>query len=151
MKYASALLVGILALALTAGSAPEKAKERRYFKNEAAASAQLPFSEGVLAGDTFYVAGHIGHDLETMRPPDDPKEEARLLLDRIKATLAKAGLTMDDLVYVTVYCTDLSLYDDFNKVYRTYFAEEFPARAFVGSGPLLFGAHFEVQAIAVKR
>jgi 2-iminobutanoate/2-iminopropanoate deaminase len=151
MKYASALLVGILALALTAGSAPEKAKERRYFKNEAAASAQLPFSDGVLAGDTFDVAGHIGHDLETMRPPDDPKEEARLLLDRIKATLARAGLTMDDLVYVTVYCTDLSLYDDFNKVYRTYFAEEFPARAFVGSGPLLFGAHFEVQAIAVKR
>ena len=60
-------------------------------------------------------------------------------------------MTMDDLVYVTVYCPDLSLYDEFNRVYRTYFTGEFPARAFVGSGPLLFGGHFEVQGIAVKR
>ena len=60
-------------------------------------------------------------------------------------------MTMDDLVYVTVYCPDLSLYGEFNSVYRTYFTGEFPARAFIGSGPLLFGGHFEVQGIAVKR
>jgi enamine deaminase RidA (YjgF/YER057c/UK114 family) len=77
--------------------------------------------------------------------------EARVLLDGVQATLAEAGMTMDDLTYVTVYCSDLSLYDDFNKVYRTYFSQEFPARAFIGSGPLIFGAHFEMQAIAVKR
>jgi enamine deaminase RidA (YjgF/YER057c/UK114 family) len=42
-------------------------------------------------------------------------------------------------------------YDAFNKIYRTYFTQEFPARAFIGSGRLLFGARFEVQAIAVRR
>ena len=58
---------------------------------------------------------------------------------------------MDDLATVTVYCPDVSLFNKFNGVYRTYFKKEFPARAFIGSGPLLFGGHFEVQAIAVKQ
>ena len=58
---------------------------------------------------------------------------------------------VDDLVSVQVFCSDVSHYDSFNRVYRTYFTKEFPARAFLGSGPLLFGARFEVQGIAVKR
>jgi 2-iminobutanoate/2-iminopropanoate deaminase len=58
-------------------------------------------------------------------------------------------MTMDDLVFVQVYCTDVKLYDTFNAVYRTYF-KRFPARAFLGSGPLLGGARFEIQGIAEK-
>ena len=42
-------------------------------------------------------------------------------------------------------------YDAFNSVYRTYFTTEFPARAFLGSGTLLFGARFEVMGIAVRK
>ncbi len=58
---------------------------------------------------------------------------------------------MDDLVTVTVYCSDVKHYDAFNAVYRTYFKKEFPARAFIGAGTLLFNARFEMQGIAVKR
>jgi len=43
------------------------------------------------------------------------------------------------------------LYDKFNSAYRSYFGKEYPARAFVGSGPLLREAHFEMLGIAVKR
>ena len=50
----------------------------------------------------------------------------------------------------TVYSPDLSLYGDFNEVYRSHFEGDFPARAFIGSGPLLFGMRFEMQAIAVR-
>lgn len=60
-------------------------------------------------------------------------------------------MAMDDLVYLQVFCSNVAHYDAFNSVYRTYFKKEFPARAFIGSGPLLFGARFEVQGIAVKR
>ena len=60
-------------------------------------------------------------------------------------------MTMDDLVSVTIYSPDLSLYSTFNEIYRPYFAKGFPARAFIGSGPLLFGMRFEMQAIAIKR
>jgi enamine deaminase RidA (YjgF/YER057c/UK114 family) len=59
---------------------------------------------------------------------------------------------MDDLVYVQIACTDLSLYDKFNVTYRSYFTtKDLPAREFIGAGSLLRGGHFELQAIAVRR
>lgn len=110
----------------------------------------MPFSNGVMAGNTFYMSGHIGLDAATKKPPADAEQEARLMLDAFRETLSRAKLGMDDLVFVQVFCSDVSLFERFNAVYRTYFAREFPARAFIGSGPLLFGARFEIQGIAVK-
>ena len=60
-------------------------------------------------------------------------------------------MTMDDLVSVQIFCSDVAHYDAFNAVYRTYFEGDFPARAFIGAGTLLFDARFEVQGIAVRR
>ncbi|HVF70705.1 MAG TPA: Rid family hydrolase [Chthoniobacterales bacterium] len=111
----------------------------------------LPFSDAVLVGNTLYLAGKIGVDPQTGRAPEDVEKEIRLLLDGIKATLNAADLTMDDLVSVQIFCPDLSLYEKFNEVYRTYFTKSFPARAFIGSGPLLRGGRFEAQGIAVRR
>jgi len=111
----------------------------------------LPFSDGVLAGNTLYLAGKLGLDPATGKPPEDVEQEVRFVLDSVKATLTAAELTMDDLVSVQVFCPDLSLYDKFNEVYRTYFTKNLPARAFIGSGPLLRGGRFEVQGIAVRR
>ncbi len=105
-------------------------------------SVNAPFSDGVMVGNTLYLAGRLGSDVE---------QEARLMIDGIKAVLADAGMTMDDLVSVQVFCSDVSLFDKFNPVYRSYFKKDFPARAFIGSGTLLRGAHFEMQAIAVKQ
>ena len=123
---------------------------RVYFPPPGGYSA-LPFSVGVFAGDTFYVAGHLGLEPGTRNVPSDPDQEARLLLDGLRATLAKASLTMDDVVSVQIFCSDVSLFDQFNAIYRTYFTEPLPARAFLGSGPLLFGARFEICAIAAKK
>ena len=111
----------------------------------------LPYSDGVLVGNTLYLAGRIGIDPETGKPPAELEKEIRLLLDGMKATLAAADLTMDDLISVQIFCPDLSLYDKFNEIYRTYFIKDFPARAFIGSGPLLRGGRFEAQAIAARR
>lgn len=110
----------------------------------------LPFSMGVFAGNTFYLSGHIGLDPQTKRVPAEAEQEARLMLDSFRETLARAGLRIDDLVFVQVFCSDVSLFEKFNAVYRSYFSAEFPARAFLGSGPLLFDARFEIQGIAVK-
>jgi len=110
----------------------------------------LPFSSGVLVGNTFYLCGHIGVDPVTREVPADPEQEARFMLDAVRATLARAGLGMDDLVMVQVFASDISLFDQFNSVYRTYFTGNFPARAFIGSGPLLLSARFEMLGIAVK-
>ena len=114
-------------------------------------NASLPFSDGVMVGNTLYLAGRLGIDPKTNQVPSDPEQESRLMIDGFKAVLAEAGMTMDDLVSVQIFCSDISLYDKFNGVYRSYFKKDFPARAFLGSGPLLRGAHFEMQAIAVKQ
>ncbi|MGH9795503.1 MAG: RidA family protein [Candidatus Acidiferrales bacterium] len=135
----------------------EPASSRRHItvsrsgSTPAGGAAQLPFSNGVLAGNTLYLAGVLGIDRESGRIPDDIEQEIRNALDQMKAVLAEAGMSMDDLVSVQVFCPDLSLYNTFNSVYRTYFTKEFPARAFLGSGPLLRGGHFEIQGIAVKK
>ena len=113
--------------------------------------ANLPFSDAVWAGDTLYVSGHIGVDPQTGRPPMNAAEEARLVLESLGETLLAAGLTMNDLVSIQVFCSDVSLFGEFNKVYREFFSDGFPARAFLGSGKLLFDARFEVQAVAVRR
>ena len=112
---------------------------------------QAPFSDAVLIDDTLYLAGAIGIDPKTGKPPEKPEDEVRILLDGYKAVLAEAGMTMDDLVTVQVFCTDLSLYNTFNNIYKTYFTKEYPARAFIGVASLMREGRFEIQAVARKR
>lgn len=107
-----------------------------------------PFNEIVQAGNTYYIAGRIGLDPQTNLPPADAREEIRLLLDGLRNLLRARNLSMNDLVQVNIYTPDLSLYQTFNEIYVTYFDSRLPARAFLGSGPLLFGARFELTAIA---
>jgi reactive intermediate/imine deaminase len=148
-KYLLIMLVLVLA-AFLSGAA--KSDARRYVNiPRPGAISNLPFSDGVLVGNTLYLSGRIGLDPKTNKPPEDVEEEAKLALDGIQATLQQAGMSMDDLVYVQVFCSDVNHFQKFNSVYRAYFKREFPARAFIGSGNLLFGGRFEVQGIAVKR
>ena len=84
------------------------------------------------------------------KAPDDPEEEARQVLHSVELTLKEAGMSMEDLVYVEIYCTDLKLYGAFNKAYASTLKSPYPARDFIGVKDLLFGAHFEVMGIAVR-
>ena len=110
----------------------------------------LPFSQAVRAGDTLYVSGTLGTDPKTGQAYADPEQEAHAVIESVQATLKSAGYTLDDLVSVTVYCTDLSLYAKFNTIYRGYFHGHFPSRAFIGVAALVRNARFEIQAVAVK-
>jgi 2-iminobutanoate/2-iminopropanoate deaminase len=152
--------VGFLILALAvsgilsvrgAWSQPAQQSARKVF-NAPNRTVEAPFSDGILAGNTLYLAGRIGLDTKTGKPPDAIEDEIKLMLDSLKGTLTQAGMTMDDLVYVQIACTDLSLFDKFNPIYKSYFTtKDYPAREFIGAGSLLRGGHFELQAIAVKR
>ncbi|MGA9570609.1 MAG: RidA family protein [Candidatus Acidiferrales bacterium] len=126
------------------------ATDKRQYIPPPGGMGDLPFSNAVIAGNTVYLAGHIGFDPAARKLPDDIEQEARFVLEGVRDTLTRSGLTMQDVVSLTVFCPELSLYEHFNSVYRKFFHTPFPARAFIGSGPLLFGAHFEIQAIAVK-
>jgi reactive intermediate/imine deaminase len=145
------LLVFAAGLAAGAALGTVKAGPARKYINTPGRTVNAPFSDAVLVGDTLYLAGRIGLKPGTREVPATAEEEAKLLLDQFKTVLAAADMTMDDLVTVQVFCSDVKLFDTWNKIYPTYFGKDLPARAFIGSGPLLFGARFEMQAIAVRR
>ena len=145
-KFGLGLVLGGLVVGVVASTS---AQPERQAINLPGRSVDAPFSDAILAGDTLYVAGRLG--LENGQVPDDPQQEARNALDQIQAVLAEAGMTMNDLVTVQVFCSDVAFFSDFNAVYTSYFTADPPARAFVGSGTLLRDARFEVTGIAVRR
>jgi len=141
----------VLVIGLFAGEIHAADSERTFIAPPGAdPKVAAPFSNGVMVDGTFYVGGHLGVDPATGKVPADAEAEARLVLDAVKVSLERGGLTMADLVSVTVYCTDLDLYDKFNAVYRTYFRDHYPARAFVAVAKLVRGARFEIAGVAVK-
>ncbi len=122
----------------------------RKYVNVPGRAIAAPVSDAVLVGDTLYVGGRLGHDTFG-KLPTDAAGEAKAVLDSVKSVLTAENMTMDDLVSVQVLCTDLSLFDTWNGVYRGYFGHDLPARSFIGAGSLLRGAHFEMLGIAVRR
>ena len=143
--------LAILLLGVTAAAAHAGDSGRTFIAPPGAdPKTAAPFSLGVMVDGTFYVGGHLGVDPATGKVPAEAEAETRLVMDAVKQSLEKAGLSMSDLVSVTVYCTDLELYDKFNTVYRSYFKDNYPARAFVGVAKLVRGAHFEIAGVAVK-
>src|SRR5258708_2037807 len=111
---------------------------------------QAPFSNAILAGDTLYLAGNIGLDPKTGKAPEKIEDEIKNLFDGYKATLSAAGMSMDDLVYVQVYCTAALTYTKFTAPYRPFSPRIFPPRPFTGPGSLWRGALFERGATPVR-
>jgi 2-iminobutanoate/2-iminopropanoate deaminase len=113
--------------------------------------AGLPFSDGVLVGDTLYISGRIGIDPATGTAPVDSERELKILFQEFSAVLQEAGMSWDELVWVQVFSPDLSLWEQFNAEYVKHFRGDLPARAFLSSGPLLRNGRFEMMGIAVKK
>lgn len=150
ISLASAIAAPLLALVTSAAAAATPVSHFGGATMPTPGAAQPPFSRSVLAGDTLYISGTTDNDPATGKPPPDVAAGAKLVLDNVKRAVEQAGMTMDDLVWVQIFATDLGNYATFNQVYRGYFTGPMPARAFIGAGSLLGGAHFEVMGIAVK-
>lgn len=109
----------------------------------------LPFSEAVRVGELLFLSGQIGIVPGTLKlVPGGIREEARQTLENIKSCLEAHGLAMTDLVKCTVMLADISEWDTFNEVYKTYFAGRYPARSALGANGLAQGARVEVECIA---
>jgi 2-iminobutanoate/2-iminopropanoate deaminase len=108
-----------------------------------------PFSGGILAGRTLYVAGQEGLDNGKLRP-GGIVPETQAALENIKKIVEAAGLQMADVVAVNVYIADLADFAEMNKVYKTFFPKPRPVRATVQVAALVNNARIEITAIAVK-
>ncbi|MBK9169494.1 MAG: RidA family protein [Bryobacterales bacterium] len=110
-----------------------------------------PFSPGILVDGTLYVAGQVGQNLKDGKIPDNFEAEVRQTLDNIGLVLKEAGMSFADAVTVQVYLTDMSLFQEMNKVYVTYFPDPKPARTTVGIAKLVGTAKIEITVTAHKK
>ena len=111
----------------------------------------LPYSPGIMVGDTLYLAGQLGRDPATTKiVPGGIEAETRQTLTNLREVLRAAGMDFGDVVSVTAYIVDFKDFDAYNKVYREFFQKDPPARATVGVSSLNQGGRVELQMIAVR-
>jgi len=147
MRLAVLAMAHLAASMLMAGGPPSTPAKRAI--NPPGTAEGLPFSNGILVGNTLYVAGQEGLDNGKLRP-GGIGPETQAALENVKKIVEAAGFQMTDVVSVTVYMADLAEFGDMNKAYKTYFPEPRPARATVQVAALVSHARIEISAIAVK-
>ena len=111
----------------------------------------LPFSDGIVAGNTLYIAGQEGSDESGKLASGGVAAETKAALDNIEKVVKAAGFEMKDIVSVTVYLADIKEFPDMNKVYKGVLPDPKPARATIQAAALVNNARVEIAAIAVKQ
>lgn len=112
-------------------------------------SSHVPLSPAVRAGDFVYVSGQVPVDGEGRVVEGGIAEQTEQVLQSVRAALALAGCTMDDVVKTTVWLEDARDFGAFNQVYAKHFPQDPPARTTVESR-LMIDIKIEVEAVAYK-
>ena len=146
----------ILGMAVTVvlhgqGTAVQSAARRKVIRPEKIPNTGLPYSPGILVGNTLYLSGNLGRDPVTAELVRGGIEaETRQALANLREALRTAGMDFKDVASVTAYITSFDDFAKFNAVYREFFPSDPPARATVQVAALNVGAHVELQMIAAK-
>jgi 2-iminobutanoate/2-iminopropanoate deaminase len=108
----------------------------------------LPIGQGMIHGDTLYVAQLPGDPETGDVVGDTMAEQAERVLRNVGATLDAGGSSFDDVLKVTVYITDLDDFDEFNRVYERYVSEPYPVRCAVEVADLYETVMVELDVVA---
>ena len=109
----------------------------------------LPFSQGIVHGDTVYTSGQIGMDPETGEVVEGGIEaETRQTMENIAAILEAAGTSLDSAIKATVFLTDIEEFAAFNEVYAEFVDEPRPSRSAVEVSDLARDLAVEIEMIA---
>lgn len=106
------------------------------------------YSSLVRAGDFVFLAGQIGTDPRTGEIPEDLEKQLEVIFESIKKLLESEGGTIEDVVKTTAFLADPSYHDTYDKVYRSYFKNGFPARSTVQAKLMHQDFKAEIEAIA---
>ena len=108
-----------------------------------------PYSHAVVANGFVFISGQGPVNPETGAMPDAFPDQVRQTLENVRTILEAAGSSLDDVVKVNAYVTDLTRFAEFNEVYKEFFREDPPARTTVGAA--LLGILVEVDCIATLK
>lgn len=121
---------------------------RQPVHTDRAPAAIGPYSQAVQRSGMVFLSGQIPLDPATgLIVEGDIEAQARRAFDNLRAVCEAAGGTLDDVVRLGLYLTDLGQFAQVNQVMSEYFAAPYPARSTIGVASLPRGAQFEVDAI----
>lgn len=89
------------------------------------------YSQVVVSGELVYTSGQVGRDEDHRFVSDDVEQQARKTFENVRTCLAAAGCTMDDVIKVSTFLGDNAYFQTYDRVYREFFSEPFPARTTV--------------------
>lgn len=121
---------------------------KKELNSKAAPGAIGPYSQAVQTGNLIFVSGQLPIDAATGSMPEDIKAQTARSIENIKAILAEAGASLDNVVKTTVLLADMSLFGAMNEVYAEYFKAVYPARAAFAVKELPKQALVEIEAVA---
>jgi reactive intermediate/imine deaminase len=122
-------------------------KTRQIIQTEGAPAAIGTYSQAVKVGTTVYLSGQIGLDPATMQMVDSIEAQIHRVFKNLKAVVEAAGGSLNDVVKLNIFLTDLSHFALVNTIMAEYFSQPFPARAAVGVASLPRAALVEADAI----
>ena len=121
---------------------------KKAIKSGGAPAAIGTYSQAIKSGQFVFMSGQIPLDPATMEIVDgDFEARARRVFDNLKAVAEESGGSLDHIVKLTIYLTDLNNFATVNSVMADYFQEPYPARAALGVASLPRGADVEAEAI----
>lgn len=110
-----------------------------------------PYSQGYKAGGFIYVSGQVPINPATGQAvKDDIAKAAQQSLDNCKAIIEEAGASLEDVIKVEIFLTNMGDFGKVNEVYANFFGDHKPARACVEVAGLPLGVDIEIQMIAYK-
>jgi 2-iminobutanoate/2-iminopropanoate deaminase len=123
--------------------------DRQIIHTEGAPEPAGPYSQAVKAGGWLYISGQIPINPETGEVVKGPFElQARTALDNLKHILEEGNSSLDRVIKVTIFLTDMDCFTQFNTIYTDYFGESRPARSCVAVRRLPKDAPLEIEAVA---
>jgi len=109
------------------------------------------YSQGIEAGNTIYLSGQIPLDPKTMKLVEGNENQIRQVFKNIQAVCKSSEVSLNEIVKLNVYLSDLSVFSLVNEVMKELFSEPYPARAAIQVAKLPLDSLIEVEGIIVKK
>ena len=149
-KKISIFLFTILLISILIFSQEIIKMSKEIVSTENAPQAIGPYSQAVKAGNLMFISGQIPLDPKTGDLVSESiEDQAKQVLDNVKSICEASGNSLDDIVKISIFLTDLSNFSVVNDVMKEYFSEPYPARATVEVSGLPLGVNVEIEAIVL--
>ena len=124
---------------------------KKKIETDAAPKAIGTYSQAIEAGNTIYLSGQIPLDPKTMKLVEGNENQIRQVFKNIQAVCESSEVSLNEIVKLNVYLSDLSVFSLVNEVMKELFSEPYPARAAIQVAKLPLDSLIEVEGIIVKK